>query len=437
MAGSISTVGVARRDRRSIKQFRLTVIRGVDKGKSHDSNGARVGVGTHPSNDFQLTDRTLSRFHCEIVIIDGRPVIRDLGSRNGTDVAGTEVQVAYLKTKQLLTLGQTQVRFELRDAELDLPLSNQERFGLLVGRSEVMRTVFARLERAAQSDSTVLLLGETGTGKDLAAESIHAASGRKNGPFVIVDCAALPPTLIEAELFGFEKGAFTGADRAQRGAFEAAHGGTLFLDELGELPLDLQPKFLRAIESRTVQRIGARAPASIDVRIIAATNRPLRQEVNTKRFRADLYFRLAILEIELPPLRDRRDDIPLIVEEMLVTMTREPNEVLARLEAKQLLRAWQAQPWPGNVRELRNQLERYLAVPDDEQSAVTQGSDHWPVDVDQPFQLVREQWLQRLERSYLEALLDRHGGNATKAMRAANIPRVQFYRMIRRSGLKR
>ncbi|MGE3548176.1 MAG: sigma 54-interacting transcriptional regulator, partial [Kofleriaceae bacterium] len=332
MAGSFSTVGVVRRDRRSIKQFRLTVIRGADKGKIHDSDGERVGIGTHPSNDLQLTDRTLSRFHCEIVIHDDRAVLRDLGSRNGTDLAGAEIQVAYLKTKQVLTVGQTQIRFELRDTELDVPLSSHERFGLLVGRSEVMRTVFARLERAAHTDSTVLLLGETGTGKDLAAESIHAASMRKDGPFVVVDCASLPPTLIEAELFGYEKGAFTGADRTQRGAFEAAHGGTLFLDEVGELPLNLQPRFLRALESRTVQPIGGRAPVSIDVRIVAATNRPLRQEVNAKRFRADLYFRLAILEIELPPLRERRADIALIIEEMLLAMARAPAEVLAQLE---------------------------------------------------------------------------------------------------------
>jgi two-component system, NtrC family, response regulator GlrR len=239
-----------------VQRFHLVVVDGPDAGKTFTSSPERTIVGTDVSADVILGDDTVSRLHCELFPGDARVEVRDLGSLNGTAINGVSVVRGYAPPGAVLTLGNTRIRIGPRAEDARLPLSRGDRFGTMVGRSTTMRRVFALLERAAASDATVLLQGETGTGKEAAAESIHAASARRDGPFIVVDCGAIPANLLESELFGHEKGAFTGAVARRAGAFEAASGGTIFLDEMGELPLDLQVKVLRVLESRKVKSVG-------------------------------------------------------------------------------------------------------------------------------------------------------------------------------------
>jgi DNA-binding NtrC family response regulator len=304
------------------------------------------------------------------------------------------------------------------------------------------------------TDATVLLTGESGTGKEVAARAVHEHSRRAEGPFVVVDCAALPPTLIESELYGHERGAFTGADRARVGAFEAAAGGTLFLDEIGELPLELQTRLLGVIERRQVQPLGSAKVRKVDVRLVAATNRDLRREVNRETFRADLYFRLAVVCIHMPPLRERPEDIPLYVDSFLAdqsaagyAFTIDPGTV------QQLAR----RPWPGNVRELRNVLERAAALGEvDPTPALVPGQTaparlhheqvvalppvvapdpnqprlEVAVDPAVPFKTGKALLVAQYEQAYVEALMQAHGGNITRAARAAEIDRVYLLRLL-------
>ena len=298
-----------------VTQFRLDVD--GDEARAFASTSDRAVIGTHESCDVALADRTVSRFHCEIVVRDGRAHLRDLGSKNGTLVDGVSVVEAHLDDGARIAVGQTTMRFHIGTTAVAIPLSRTERFGGLVGRSAQMRHVFALLERAAASKATLLVEGETGTGKEAAAESVHQAGARRDQPFVVVDCSALPPHLLESELFGHEKGAFTGASTRRLGAFETARGGTVFLDEIGELSPELQPKLLRVLERQEIKRVGADRYHKVDARIIAATHRNLRSDVNTKRFRSDLYYRLAVVVVTLPPLRDRIEDLPLLIEHLL------------------------------------------------------------------------------------------------------------------------
>jgi DNA-binding NtrC family response regulator len=309
------------------------------------------------------------------------------------------------------------------------------RFGDMVGGSAAIRNVFAILERAAATSATVVLEGETGVGKTLAARSIHAESSRAAGTFVMVDCAAVPPTLLESELFGHERGAFTGAEAHRVGAFEAAHRGTLFLDEIGELPIALQSKLLGVLENRELRRLGGGESRKVDVRVIAATSRDLRAEVGANRFRADLYYRLAVVRIVQPPLRERRADIPGLAAAMLRRLGARDEQIRALLTphfCEQLARA----PWPGNLRELRNYLERCLvfdaaqpletacAVPDDAYTAL-------------PYALARERALRAFERRYLLSLLEAHNDRVSAAAADAGIDRTHFYRLLRRHGILR
>jgi DNA-binding NtrC family response regulator len=422
-----------------VRTFRLTVIEGLDAGKVHASSGARTVVGAHPSATVVLSDRSVSRFHLEIALSeDGAAVVRDLGSRNGTEVDGTRVVEAYLKDGAVLALGQTRLRFSLGDEQIRVPVSEKDRLGLLAGRSVAMRAVFSVLERAATSDATVLLSGETGTGKEATAETLHETSARKDGPLVVVDCGAVPPALLESELFGHEKGAFTGAQTARAGAFERASGGTIFLDEIGELSADLQPKLLRALESRTVKRVGGDDYRPVDVRVIAATNRDLRAEVNAGRFRPDLYYRLAVVELRLPPLRERREDLPLLVEELLTRMGATAHRDAAPLRAPDFVAELARHAWPGNVRELRNYLERCLALgmqppllASDEPAQPAATTAPGPAE-ELRFKEARDAF----ERGYLERLLARHEDNVSAAARAAGLERLQLYRLLWRHGLR-
>ncbi len=421
----------------AIAQFRLRVVSGIDAGATFESRGERAMIGSHKSADFALTDPTVSRFHCELIVHGSGVDIADLGSRNGTVIDGVSVVAAHLKPGAVITLGKTQLHFETGDGVVRLAMSSRERFGLLVGRSPAMATLYATLERAAASDVTVLLQGETGSGKDAAAESIHQESDRRDGPFVVVDCGALPPSLIESELFGHERGAFTGAVSDRVGALEAADKGTLFLDEIGELPLDLQPKLLRAIERREVRRVGSSAePTQVDVRIIAATNRNLRAAVNDGLFRADLYYRLAVIDVTMPPLRERPDDIPLIIDHVLHQLD-VADAAAAGLRSPELAAKLAMHPWPGNVRELRNYVERCIAFDAELPVTPAQGSDGMTlVDPRLPLRTVRERWTRFMERKYLEQLLALHHDNVAAAARAAGVDRVHLHRLLARVGLR-
>jgi two-component system, NtrC family, response regulator GlrR len=420
-----------------VRRFLLRVSAGPDAGTCHAASG-RVVVGTHPSADIQLADPTLSRFHCEIELVDGRAIVRDLGSRNGTFVDGVSVMEAHLRPGAILTLGKSKVRFDPSTDVVAVPLSERSRFGLAVGSATPMRALFAVLERVAASEATILLLGETGTGKDILAESIHQESGRKDGPFVVVDCGALPANLLESELFGHERGAFTGADRVRMGAFEEASGGTLFLDEIGDLHPDLQPKLLGVLERREVQRIGSTTRHPVDVRIVAATSRPLRREVNEKRFRSDLYYRLAVVALTVPPLRERREDLPLLVDSLLEAMVAVEHPDAAALRSPEFLLDLQRHEWPGNVRELRNYLEQCLALGLSARQPLVDvpGRTQPPLSSGQPLRVARERWLAWFERQYLEDLLVRHENNVSACARAAGVDRMHLYRLLWRRGLR-
>ncbi|HEX7837799.1 MAG TPA: sigma-54-dependent Fis family transcriptional regulator, partial [Kofleriaceae bacterium] len=266
----------------------LAVVDGPSRGARAQVGSEIARIGTADGNDLVLADRTVSRFHCEVVLRGEAILIRDCGSTNGTLIDGVRVREAEIPPGTLVRIGGSAFRVELGEEPAFVEISGRSGFGELVGASVEMRRVYAILERLAQSDTTVLVQGETGTGKDVLARSLHAASRRADRPFVAVDCGAIPEHLVESELFGHVKGAFTGATSDRRGVFEEADGGTLFLDEIGEMPLALQPKLLRAIESRSIRRVGGTGARSVDVRIVAATNRSLAASINDGSFREDL-----------------------------------------------------------------------------------------------------------------------------------------------------
>ncbi len=328
-------------------------------------------------------------------------------------------------------------RYSQRTGPMEL-----DRFGQMVGGAATSRSFFSLLRRAAATQATVLLEGETGTGKEASAEAIHQESTRANGPFIVVDCGAIPPQLLESELFGYERGAFTGAVAPRQGAFEAASGGTIFLDEIGELSLDLQPKILRVLERRHVKRIGSNTYSPVDVRVIAATNRSLRTEVAEKRFRSDLYYRLAVLRVTLPPLRERVADMPLLVDHMLATLGVADSPHAVALRAPEFVAKLARYRWPGNIRQLRNYLERCLALgdtnspPGADSIPPAENEKEPPIALDQPLKVAREQWLNRFERRYLEGMLLRHGNNVSAAARAAGVDRIHFYRLLWKHGLR-
>jgi two-component system response regulator GlrR len=427
-------------DRRRVRVFTLAVDAGPDRGTAFTSSGDRAVVGTHDGTDLRLTDRAVSRFHCELEITPAGVVLADLGSRNGTTVDGVPVLRAPLRDGAAITIGTSTLTFRLAAEHAEIPLAPTDRFGLLVGVSPAMRAVMAQLARVAGADTTVLLEGETGTGKELAAESLHRESRRRDAPFLVVDCGAIPPELIEAELFGHAKGAFTGAAAERTGVFEAAAGGTVFLDEIGELEPALQPKLLRALESREVRRVGESTYRPIDVRVIAATHRDLRAEVNAQRFRPDLYYRLAVVQVRLPPLRERPADLPLLVDAVLAQLGMTDHPLADTLRAPSFRERLAAHAWPGNVRELRNYVERCLVlrapVPPQTGALVVDPAPSSPTSPPEPLKVARDKWLRVFEHAYLTDLLARHTGNVTAAARAAGVDRIHLYRLLWRNGLK-
>ena len=397
-------------------------------------------LGSDADCQLVLDDSSVSRRHCEIKPGPDGFVVRDLHSRNGTWINGLRVDRATLSGGEQLRIGETRLLFKLLDGETEYPLSRKSSFGQLYGRSVAMRSSFVMLERAAQSDATLLIQGESGTGKDLAAQSVHEASPRHAGPFVVVDCGAMQANLVESELFGHARGAFTGALQAREGAFERADGGTLFLDEIGDLDLALQPMLLRALERRETKRLGENHYRSADVRVIAATHQDLRSAVQKKTFRQDLYYRLSVLQTRMPPLRDRPDDIGLLAHRMVQKLR--PQDDPEKLIPDSLIAILAQHDWPGNVRELRNIVERILLFPEQPMRAL-QDSDlelnNDPAAADQKldFRQARQQCIERFEKQYVLRALDDNEGSASKAAAASGVPRQSFYRLLSRYGIRR
>ncbi len=439
------------------KAYLLRVVEPGFDDVLHRITALRLSVGTLESNDLVVRDNSVSRMHFEIVVeLDGFRLI-DRRSRNGTYVDNVRVFDAYLKGTARIRAGSTQFFFEVLDEELEQPLALADSFGPLLGRSRAMRSMYALLEQISPTALTVLIQGESGTGKELIAEAIHAASPRAGGPFVVFDCSAVAATLLESELFGHEKGAFTGAEGRRGGCMEDADGGTLFLDEIGELPLDLQPKLLRAVEKREVRALGSSRTRQVDVRVLAATNRDLSGEVNAGTFRADLYYRLAVMQVRVPPLRERLEDLPLLVEHFLSRAISDPVALarrLAEFEADDYAKL-RERPWRGNVRELRNLVEQSLVLgaagaiasgaplsppeafddPTEPLEESMAGAFLFPVNIGGGFLEERKRLLAEFERTFLERLLAEAEGNLTKAAQRAMLDRSYFKRLLKRYGL--
>jgi DNA-binding NtrC family response regulator len=422
----------------ALPKIRLKVLKGPDKGTAVTLEQEEILIGSAESAHLRLTDPTVSRNHCAIRWTAKGPLLRDLGSTNGSRIEGVEVREGFVPSGATLALGHTRVRFEPLQESVQVPLAQSERFGRLLGRSTAMRRLFALAGQVAASAATVLIQGETGTGKDALCEAIHQASLRAEGPLVVVDCGAVPPNLFESELFGHERGAFTGADRARAGAFEEADGGSLFLDEIGELPLLLQSKLLRVLESREVRRIGGVQTRKVDVRVIAATNRDLREEVNRGAFRADLYFRLEVVRLTMPPLRERPEDIPALAEHFRRLARPEGD---ASLLSEEALKSFAAQRWPGNVRELRNAVERLVVLqelpPAPSFQSTEEGGGTPPIDLSVPFKEAKNALTSGFEQRYLKAMLEATGGNISEAARRADIDRVYLLKLLGRYGLRK
>jgi DNA-binding NtrC family response regulator len=431
--------------RQRAPEFALEVIEGPDAGTTTAAREGKLTVGSAEAVDLRLGDKTVSRYHAELCASEAGIVLRDLGSTNGTRLAGVSVREVVLDGDAEIRFGASKVRLRLGRRHADVPASEETSFGELIGASAAMRHAYALLARAAPTTAPVLLTGESGTGKELAARALHGASDRREAPFEVVDCGGLPATLIESELFGHDRGAFTGATSDRQGAFERADGGTLFLDELGELPLELQPKLLRALGEHEVRRLGASHVRKVDVRVVAATNRDLRREVNDGRFRADLYYRLAVIQIHLPALRERVEDLPLLVHSLLARIAADRGVPIILEPDPELLAAFGRHRWPGNVRELRNHLEQLVilhtvpALPDVADASLPASSSAPPLFETLrrlPLRGAKEQLLEAFERDYLAWLLADTSGNVAEAARRAGVDRGTLFRTIRRHGMK-
>jgi transcriptional regulator with PAS, ATPase and Fis domain len=428
----------------ALRTLRVDVVEGSDAGRSTWGEHDVLTVGSAQGNDLILGDETVSRFHLELRRTPSGIEVIDQGSTNGTFLGSARLGRAIVAPETTLALGRS--KLVVRDgANVDIEVHDDERLGPLVGRSDVMRRVMAWVKRAAHSDASVLLVGESGTGKELVARAIHESSRRSEQAFVIVDCGALAPTLVASELFGHEKGAFTGAERQRIGALELANGGTLFLDEVGELPKELQPTLLGALERRSFRRVGGQTEVPVDVRIVAATNRDLRSEVNNGAFRLDLYYRLAVLRFQLPALRERPSDIPILIEHFLEG--RGHTGEIAELFTPSQLAELERHHWPGNVRELRNLVDATIALGQPPEIEVTFDEDGvpsippppGPFDarvLSLPYKEARKRALEAFETLYLQRLLEQTRGNVSQAARDAGLDRSYLFSLLRRNGIR-
>jgi DNA-binding NtrC family response regulator len=440
----ITHINVSTHQTLELRKCRLVVVEGPDSGKELVSEKEWLKVGSHASNDLILSeDPTISRQHFEIRSTERGYLLSDLNSTNGTFIDGRRVEKAYLTPNSKVIVGSTTLAFAPFDEQVKVEPDSDGKLGGMVGKSMKMRQIFGLIRKVAPMDMSVVIQGETGTGKELVARAVHEFSTRKDGPMVVIDCGAIPPNLIESELFGHEKGAFTGATHARAGAFERAKGGTIFLDELGELQIELQPKLLRVLENREVRRVGGNQVVPVDVRVVAATNRDLQKEVKGGTFREDLYFRLSVITVALPALRQRAEDIPHIVRASLSA-----PEIIGKHGHKRFTEAamaqMQAYGWPGNVRELMNVISHVLAF--------TPGDDidipHLPARVRGQakdaslsynemlsFKDAKEELLENFEREYLTQLLQRCEGNISRAARDSGLHRKSIERLVKKYQL--
>lgn len=412
--------------------YLLKVLSGPDQGMSAVVEGPFL-VGSHPEAGLVLSDSTVSRRHLEIELRPEGAVVRDLGSLNGTFLQGTQLKEFVVQREAVFSAGQTMLSLSV--SEQVLPRANLAgTFGRSLARSGSMRRVFALLKQVASSDSTIVLNGETGTGKEALAHAVHETSPRRKKPYVVFDCGAVAASLVESELFGHAKGSFTGAAGTRDGVLLQADGGTLFLDEVGELPLDLQPRLLRFLETGTVKRVGDDRARAVDVRVVAATHRDLEAEVKTGRFRSDLYFRLAVVTVRVPPLRERPEDIPLLVSHF-VTELGCPAFTLS----DELMTKLSKHAWPGNVRELRNVIERALAsggVKLDSLPLPPQGRPSAEDLAQMPFKAAKDAIVDVFMREYFESLFEQSGRSVSEMARRAGIARTYAHRLVKKLGLK-
>jgi DNA-binding NtrC family response regulator len=424
--------GPAGRVRLRVKQGATEVL--------HEPRGGSFTVGKDAGCDVVVQDRFISGRHLKVTQREGVLHVVDLNSTNGTFLGTTRVFEVEVALNTPLRIGETELFLEPRSA----PEGGTALHGL-IGGEPAMRQLMDLVERVAPSSASVAILGESGTGKELVARALHTCSTRADQPLVPLNCAAISRELIESELFGHEKGAFTGAQGTRKGAFEEAHGGTLFLDEVGELPLDLQPKLLRALESGEIKRVGASRPLHVDVRVVAATHRDLLAAVREGKFREDLYYRLCVIPLVLPPLRNRRGDIPPLAEHFVHTYA--PRGQAVRLTPAALERL-QQHPWPGNVRELRNVVHRALLLrrgakidAEDISFDAEFGREPEPPVLPGgsalPPGMTLEQMMTRLERQIIEGSLRRHGGNREKVAKELGLARSTLFKRLKDWGLTR
>ncbi len=425
----------------SVQSYRLEMVRGPELGRIWDLGPGETRVGKGPDNEVVVVDATVSRVHFTLVHTPEGYLLKDVGSTNGTFLENARVVEAYVKPGMEIRAGEVVLRLRPINEGVSITPSGRPSFGALLGSSAPMRKIFALLEKVAPTDATILLIGETGTGKGAVSRAIHEQSTRAGKPFVTIDCGAISRSLIESELFGHERGAFTGATHLRRGALEMCSGGTIFIDELDDLPLDVQPKLLRALDEREIVRVGSSKPIKLDLRVIAATKKDLRLEVAEGRFREDLFFRLSIVTVPLPPLRERLEDLPLLAGRFLEregAWDQLPRSFRERLASYH---------FPGNVRELRNLIERasYLdgfdsldptSFPTDSVGVSGPESEFkLTADYMKPFKEAKDALIERFEREYLKRLMARTSGKIARAAREAQIDRKYMYMLLSKHGM--
>lgn len=420
---------------RPLQALRVVVVDGAQAGETVEIEDEGLHIGSAEGNDLRLSeDPTVSRFHVELTRREDGILVQDNGSTNGTFLGQARIERAVVPPGTELRVGRTAIRVE-DGTRVSVEIALEEELGALKGTNPSMRKLFARVRKAAASDVPCLLVGESGTGKELFARAVHEHSKRADGPFVVVDCASLTPTLVASELFGHEKGAFTGATTRRRGRFEHADGGTLFLDEISEAPPEVQVKLLRFLQERELERVGSNETIRVDVRVIAATNRRLDSLVEDGAFREDLFYRLAVVQLEVPPLRARKSDVPHLAD-LFMRRFAEENEKTVHGFTERARWALLAHPWPGNVRELQNALEQAVLLAEGEEIDL----DDLPLAQAPPAAeairlLIPGVTLAELERFAILETLKAVGGSKSRAAEVLGISRRTIQYRLKEWGL--